>query len=105
RLDYGPTVVLEHRSPQGRFWTLYGHLDLASLEELELDRSVAPGEGFARVGSPPENGDWPPHLHFQIVTHFLGHGGDFPGVAAPRERSVWSSFCPDPNVILRLPGE
>jgi len=103
RLDYGPTVVLEHPSPQGRFWTLYGHLDLASIEELELDRAVAAGETFARIGTPPENGDWPPHLHFQIVTHFLGHGGDYPGVAAPRERTVWSSFSPDPNAILRLP--
>ncbi|MEX2465942.1 MAG: aminotransferase class III-fold pyridoxal phosphate-dependent enzyme [Gemmatimonadota bacterium] len=105
RLDYGPTVVLEHRSPHGRFWTLYGHLDQASLEALEIDQEIPAGETFARLGAPPENGEWPPHLHFQIVTHFLGHGGDFPGVAIPRERTVWSSFSPDPNLILRLPAE
>jgi 4-aminobutyrate aminotransferase-like enzyme/Ser/Thr protein kinase RdoA (MazF antagonist) len=105
RLDYGPTVVLEHLSPVGRFWTLYGHLSQASLEGLEIDRSVGAGEPFAEIGAPPENGDWPPHLHFQIVTHFLGHGGDFPGVALPRERDAWASFSPDPNLILRLPVE
>ena len=105
RLDYGPTIVLEHRSPHGRFWTLYGHLDQASLEGLEIDQKIAAGEVFARLGAPPENGDWPPHLHFQTVTHFLGHGGDFPGVAIPRERTVWGSFSPDPNLILRLPVE
>ena len=105
RLDYGPTVVLEHPSPHGRFWTLYGHLSRESVEDLELGRELEAGEAFARLGAPPENGDWPPHLHFQIVTHFLGHGGDFPGVALPRERSVWASFSPDPNLILRLPVE
>jgi 4-aminobutyrate aminotransferase-like enzyme/Ser/Thr protein kinase RdoA (MazF antagonist) len=103
RLDYGPTVVLEHQSPHGRFWTLYGHLSMESIDALEIDREIKAGEQFARLGGPPENGDWPPHLHFQIVTHFLGHGGDFPGVALPRERSVWASFSPDPNAILRLP--
>jgi len=105
RLDYGPTVVLEHRSPQGRFWTLYGHLSRDSMDGLAIDQEIAAGETFARIGAAPENGDWPPHLHFQIVTHFLGHGGDFPGVALPRERTVWGSFSPDPNVILRLPVE
>jgi 4-aminobutyrate aminotransferase-like enzyme/Ser/Thr protein kinase RdoA (MazF antagonist) len=105
RLDYGPTVVLEHRSPSGRFWTLYGHLEQASVAQLEIDQEIPAGEVFARLGAPPENGDWPPHLHFQIVTHFLGHGGDFPGVAIPRERTVWASFSPDPNLILRLPVE
>ena len=105
RLDYGPTVVLEHLSPHGRFWTLYGHLEQASVNELEIDQEISAGEPFARLGAPPENGDWPPHLHFQIVTHFLGHGGDFPGVALPRERTAWSSFSPDPNLILRLPVE
>lgn len=105
RLDYGPTVVLEHASPHGRFWTLYGHLSSESTDSLELGKEVEAGSAFATLGAPPENGDWPPHLHFQIVTHFLGHGGDFPGVALPRERDVWASFSPDPNLILRLPGD
>jgi 4-aminobutyrate aminotransferase-like enzyme len=35
----------------------------------------------------------------------LGHEGQFPGVALPRERSVWASFSPDPNLILGLPGD
>ena len=52
----------------------------------------------------PENGDWPPHLHVQILTDLLGFEGQFPGVALPREQSVWASFSPDPNLITRLPG-
>jgi len=105
RLDYGPTVILEHEGPAGPFWTLYGHLKRASVEGLEAGRKLQAGEVFARVGPHPENGDWPPHLHLQIITDLLGHEGEFPGVALPRERSVWTSFSPDPNLILKLPLE
>jgi murein DD-endopeptidase MepM/ murein hydrolase activator NlpD len=105
RLDYGPTVVLEHMGPAGPFWTLYGHLERASVVELAERTEVKAGQTIARVGPAPETGDWPPHLHFQIVTDLLGHEGEFPGVAAPRERGAWASFSPDPNVLLRIPGE
>lgn len=103
-LDYGPTVILEHDAPSGPFWTLYGHLERASVEELEEGSEVEAGQTIGRIGPFPENGDWPPHLHFQIVTDLLDHDGEFPGVALPRERSVWASFSPDPNVVLGLPG-
>jgi 4-aminobutyrate aminotransferase-like enzyme len=105
RLDYGPTVILEHEGPDGPFWTLYGHLERASVERLEAGQRLEAGEVFARVGPRPENGDWPPHLHFQVITDLLGREGDFPGVALPRERRVWTSFSPDPNLILQLPLE
>jgi 4-aminobutyrate aminotransferase-like enzyme len=103
-LDYGPTVILQHAGPAGPFWTLYGHLELASVSELQEGAEVAPGDQIARIGPYPENGDWPPHLHFQIITNMLGHERQFPGVALPRERSVWGSFCPDPNLILGIAG-
>ncbi len=104
-LDYGPTVILEHDGPDGPFWTLYGHLERDSVTDLVTGAEVDPGDVIARVGPYPENGDWPPHLHFQIITDLLGREVEFPGVALPRERSVWASFSPDPNLILRLPGE
>jgi len=103
-LDYGPTVILEHDGPEGPFWTLYGHLERASVEHLTEGAEVEAGQTIARIGPWPENGDWPPHLHFQILTDLLGYEGQFPGVALPRERAVWASFCPDPNLVLRLPG-
>jgi 4-aminobutyrate aminotransferase-like enzyme/Ser/Thr protein kinase RdoA (MazF antagonist) len=103
-LDYGPTVMLEHDGPAGPFWTLYGHLEAESVETLEVGAEVSAGDVIARIGPYPENGDWPPHLHFQILTDLLDFEGQFPGVALPREQSVWASFSPDPNVITRLPG-
>ena len=105
RLDYGPTVMLEHNGPAGPFWTLYGHLERASVATLEEGTEVEAGQTIARIGPAPENGDWPPHLHFQIVTDRLGFQGEFPGVALPRERDVWASFSPDPNLLLRLKGD
>ena len=103
RLDYGPTVILEHTSPSGPFWTLYGHLERASVEGLENGARLAAGDAFARIGPYPENGDWPPHLHFQIVTDLVGFEHDFPGVAAPRDVDVWTSLSPDPGLLVRLP--
>ena len=105
RLDYGPTVILEHSAPSGLFWTLYGHLEKASVENLKTGDSIDAGQPIARIGTYPENGDWPPHLHFQIITDLMGFEGNFPGVAVPRDRTVWESFCPDPNLILNLPLE
>ncbi len=104
RLDYGPTVILEHEGPEGPFWTLYGHLQRTSVGNLSPGDPVEAGQIIARIGPYPENGDWPPHLHFQIITDLLGFDGEFPGVAAPREMDVWASFSPDPNLVLRLPG-
>jgi 4-aminobutyrate aminotransferase-like enzyme/Ser/Thr protein kinase RdoA (MazF antagonist) len=103
-LDYGPTVVLQHETDSGEpFYTLYGHLSLDSLDGLERGRGVRRGEAFARVGSYPSNGNWPPHLHFQVVADLLEKDGDFPGVAAPSEREIWLSLSPDPAPLLGLP--
>ena len=103
--DYGPTVILEHTLEDIAFFTLYGHLSRDSLEPLSA-RSVrfAAGDQLGTIGEHHENGGWPPHLHFQIVTDLLAHTGDFPGVAAPATRERWLALSPDPNLILRIPG-
>jgi len=101
RLDYGPTLILEHEPEPGlRFRTLYGHLTGDSLDLSPVGRRVAAGERIAAIGDYPGNGDWPPHLHFQIVADMLGREGEFPGVCAPDERRTWCSICPDPNLML-----
>lgn len=102
--DYGPTVILEHQLEGVMFYTLYGHLSRDSLSDLSSGQSFSPGEPFAMLGAMHENGGWPPHLHFQIITDLQGRSGDFPGVAAPSERQTWIELCPDPNLILRIPG-
>ncbi|MBN2431724.1 MAG: aminotransferase class III-fold pyridoxal phosphate-dependent enzyme, partial [Acidobacteria bacterium] len=104
-LDYGPTIILEHRVPDEnlKFYTLYGHLTADSLDGLYAGMSIRQGDQIARVGDRPENGNWPPHLHFQIIADMMDYIGDFPGVAPPSQRRLWLSLAPDPNLILRLP--
>lgn len=104
-LDFGPVVILKHSIADGdNFFTLYGHLSRESLRALSVGRHVAKGEAFAKIGVTGENGDWPPHLHFQIITDMLGLDKNFPGVAQASERAVWKSLCPDPNLLLGIPA-
>jgi 4-aminobutyrate aminotransferase-like enzyme/Ser/Thr protein kinase RdoA (MazF antagonist) len=101
RLDYGPLLILEHATDAGeRFYTLYGHLDSWALEHLALGQQVARGARIGSVGAPPANGDWPPHLHMQIIVDLLELDRDYPGVALPSQRALWLANSPDPNLIL-----
>ncbi|MGD0781922.1 MAG: aminotransferase class III-fold pyridoxal phosphate-dependent enzyme, partial [Candidatus Aminicenantales bacterium] len=104
--DYGPTVVLEHPSKGGRpaFYTLYGHLRRSSVAGLKKGAAIRKGGKIAEIGPFPENGGWPPHLHFQVILDMLGMDGDFPGVCRAGERDIWKSLCPDPNLILGVPA-
>jgi 4-aminobutyrate aminotransferase-like enzyme/Ser/Thr protein kinase RdoA (MazF antagonist) len=104
--DYGPCIVVEHSLPDGvRFYSLYGHLSETSLEGLSAGKPVRKGEQLGTIGTYPANGDWPPHLHFQIITDMLGMQGDFPGSCRPSQRDVWLSLSPDPNLIANIPSE
>jgi 4-aminobutyrate aminotransferase-like enzyme/Ser/Thr protein kinase RdoA (MazF antagonist) len=106
RLDYGPLVILEHTTGDGdTFFTLYGHLDRWCLENLTAGQAVAAGERIGTVGPPPLNGDWPPHLHMQIILDLLGLDRDYPGVALASQRALWLAGSPDPNLILGIPRE
>jgi len=104
-LDYGPTIILEHDAGGTKFFTLYGHLSRESLAGLRDGMAVRKGQQIATIGDVTVNGGWAPHLHFQIIADMLGKRGDFPGVANAREREIWLSLCPDPNLILRMPEE
>ncbi|WP_082773892.1 peptidoglycan DD-metalloendopeptidase family protein [Hymenobacter sp. PAMC 26628] len=101
--DYGPTAILQHELAGTVFYSLYGHLGRAEWQHLRPGQALATGETFATVGPYPENGDWPPHLHFQLMLDLQGRRGDFPGVARPDERDHWTALCPDPNLLLRSP--
>ena len=105
RLNYGPTIILQHDPEDGpRFYTLYGHLTEDSVTELERGSAVEVGAQIGAIGDFPNNGDWPPHLHFQVVADPLGNEGDFPGVSTPAEREIYKSLSPDPSLILDLPA-
>jgi 4-aminobutyrate aminotransferase-like enzyme len=107
RLNYGPVIVLRHEVPADEpltFFTLYGHLTRESLDGLDIGKRLEAGERFAGVGAPPENGDWWPHVHFQVITDMLDVPCNFNGVAPASQRATWLSLCPDPNLVLGIPA-
>lgn len=107
--DYGPTIILEHDRiagpyPGGKLYSLYGHLTRASLDGLYEGKPVRANVKIAEIGPYPENGDWPPHLHFQLMTDLLGMRGDFPGVCSVADRAKFLAICPNPNQFLNIAG-
>ncbi len=100
-LNYGPTIILKHEQEDSTFYSLYGHLSASSLESLTIGQRINRGDVIATTGEPPENGNWPPHLHFQLILDLLGQVEDFPGVAFPDEAETWLSICPDPDLFFR----
>lgn len=100
--DYGATIILTHHLDGVGFHTLYGHLSLNSLKNLSEGQHVAGGDVIAEFGMRFENGNWPPHLHFQVIADMQGWKGDYPGVCRFSERQQWLANCPDPNLILKM---
>lgn len=100
--NYGPTIILEHNLKGNIFYTLYGHLTTASLDGLEVGKIINSEEAFAAIGNYPENGDYPPHLHFQVIKDIKGMKGDFPGVTSLINQKADLKNCLDPNLILKI---
>ena len=100
--DYGATLILTHRLDGVGFHTLYGHLSLNSLKNLQEGKHIRKGDVIGEFGMRFENGNWPPHLHFQLIADLQGWKGDYPGVCKYSERQQWLRNCPDPDLILQM---
>ncbi len=100
--DYGPTIILAHEIDGIKFHTLYGHLSEASLNGKKVGDVIKKGAQIANLGLPPINGDYAPHLHFQIIIDMEGKTGDYPGVCNEKTLSFYKSNCPDPNLLLKI---
>jgi len=100
--DYGPTIILEHTVQGVLFYTLYGHLSLDSIVDLKIGQHFHAGAALATLGSAVINGDYAPHLHFQIIKDLEGNSGDYPGVSNKGDREFFLRNCPDPNLLLKI---
>jgi len=102
-LDYGPVVVLRHKTDQGiPFWTLYGHLSIDSIPDWKIGKEIKAGDLIGRMGKEEENVGWPPHTHFQLLTDLCGMGIDIYGVAPRDEIALWRGISLNPNLILGI---
>ena len=100
--DYGATIILQHQLATSNFFCLYGHLALKDINSLRRGQFISRGEPFAHFGSPEENGNWPPHLHFQLILDMGNYEGDYPGVCKMSEAEKYLENSPDPDLVLRL---
>jgi len=100
--DYGATLIVTHNLDGCSFHILYGHLSLNSIKNLNEGGNVKAGEVIAEFGIPMDNGQWPPHLHFQVIIDLGDWKGDYPGVCKFSEKEEYLENCPDPDLILGL---
>lgn len=100
--NYGPTIILEHKIENQTFYTLYGHLSLESIEKIEIGAVFKKGQQFATLGDASINGDYAPHLHFQIIKDIKDNIADYPGVCSKNDLKYYLENCPDPNLLLKI---
>ena len=100
--DYGATIILLHQLETIAFHTLYGHLSLADIARLKEGDYITRGQIIGHFGKPAENGNWPPHLHFQIIHNLHLKQGDYPGVCKISESDHYLGNCPDPDLVLNM---
>lgn len=101
--DYGPTIILTHETDKNTFHTLYGHLNLESLEGLYPGKQIGKGEVLGSLGTPDINVNYAPHLHFQLILDMEGKQGDYPGVCRASDLEFYKRNCPDPLLFLQGP--
>lgn len=100
--DYGPTIILQHIIEGVTFHTLYGHLSIESIEYIKIGDKINKGQQIGTLGLPPINGDYAPHLHFQIIIDMENKKGDYPGVSSKRTLEYYLKNCPNPELLLKI---
>ncbi len=97
--DYGFTVLAEHEYRGKNIYALYGHLGRSAIDLNKAGQSVKAGDVIGEVGSFEENGNWPPHVHFQLAWA-KPDVCDMPGVVNNEQHSAALKNHPDPRIIL-----
>ncbi len=100
--NYGPTIVLQHQLGELKFYTLYGHLSLESLQGLYPGKEFRKREVLATLGTTKINVGYAPHLHFQLILDMGRYQGDYPGVCSEKDLPFYKKNCPDPNLLLGM---
>lgn len=100
--NYGPTIILKHQIENFDFYSLYGHLSINSLQEICIGQFIKGGEQIAKLGDANVNGDYPPHLHFQLIKEIGDWHGDYPGVCSKQDLQFYQENCPDPKWVLNF---
>jgi murein DD-endopeptidase MepM/ murein hydrolase activator NlpD len=93
---WGARVFLASEGPL----FIYAHLQNSRVEPGD---AIDPGNVFAEVGGPPDNGNWYPHLHVQAIRPGLFHEillerfHELDGYGHPDDRETLAYDFPDPG--------
>eukprot|EP00040_Diaphanoeca_grandis_P000584 m.15888 g.15888 ORF g.15888 m.15888 type:complete len:245 (-) comp10776_c0_seq1:70-804(-) len=103
--DYGHVIVTQHTIPKDvagvevSFFALYGHLSARSTAGKHAGQSIKRGDVIGYFGDRHENGNWPPHVHFQLSTQ-RPETHDMPGVVSDNDHAAALEMFPDPRLVL-----
>ena len=97
--DYGGTVITEHDLDGRTLWALYGHLSHSSVTAKKAGDRLHRGDVVGWLGDKNENGDWNPHLHFQLSWK-EPELCDMPGAVNERDLADALLSYPDPRLVL-----
>ena len=100
--NYGPTIILKHTIENQTFYTLYGHLSIESIKDMEIGTFFKKGQQLATLGDSAVNGGYSPHLHFQIIINMGENFSDYPGVCNQKDLEYYLDNCPNPNLLLKI---
>lgn len=100
--NYGPTIILKHTIENQTFFTLYGHLSVESIENIDIGSFFKKRQPLASLGKPAVNGGYSPHLHFQIIKNIGENCSDYPGVCSKKNLDYYLENCPDPALLLKM---
>lgn len=97
--NYGGTIILKHIVEGQELYALYGHLSKKSLGSHIVGQKLKAGTVVGWLGDETENGNWPPHLHYQLCIEDPGVA-DMPGVIAKKNLIRARERYPDPRILL-----
>jgi peptidoglycan LD-endopeptidase LytH len=101
RGDYGGTLILSHHIRGEELYALYGHLSPESISHFKRGDMVKTGEKVGELGLEDDNGNWPPHLHYQVSWSDPGEA-DMPGVVDANDLEQAKETYPDPSPLTGL---
>lgn len=97
-LNYGPTVIVQIFHPIFQdIHLLFGHLTLESLSIHRVGDILPRGHIIGYVGDFSINGNWPPHLHLQLIKNIGNFDGDYPGLCDSKDIDFFTENCPEPT--------
>lgn len=97
--NYGGTIVLIHQAAGETTFALYGHLSIYSLDYSQPGKTVMAGDVVGWLGDETENGQWHPHLHYQL-SRIDPEEADMPGVVSAINREQAKAIYPDPEKVI-----